>query len=81
MKGIMLVIIAVVIVVIVLSAAERLRRAAVARRHRREAETRLGAAMRETEKRLARERAKTDQAAALTSVVPAIQQRDTRHVA
>jgi Tfp pilus assembly protein PilE len=77
----MLAIIAVVIVVIVLSVAERLRRAAIARRRRREAETRLGAAMRATEKRLEREKAKADQAAALTSVVPAIQKRNTRHVA
>ncbi|HKB30752.1 MAG TPA: hypothetical protein VKD26_07930 [Streptosporangiaceae bacterium] len=81
MKGIMLVIVALVILVMLLSAAERLRRAAVARRHRREAETRLGAAMRDTEKRLEREQAKAAHAAALTSVVPAIQKRDTRHVA
>ena len=77
----MLVIVAVVILVVLLSVAERLRRAAVARRHRREAEARLGAAMRETEKRIERERAKKTQAAALTSVVPAIQKPKTRHVA
>jgi Tfp pilus assembly protein PilE len=77
----MLVIVAAVILVVLLSVAERLRRAAVARRHRRVAESRLGAVMRETEKRLERERAKKAQAAALTSVVPAIQKPNTRHVA
>ncbi len=77
----MLVIIAVVVLVILLFPADRLRRAAVARGRRREAETRLGAAMRETERRLEREKAKADQAAALTSVVPAIQKPRTRHVA
>ncbi len=77
----MLIIIAVVIVVMLLSVAERLRRAAVTRRHRREAEARLGAAMRETDKRLEHEKAKAAHAGALTSVVPAIQKRDTRHVA
>lgn len=77
----MLAIIAVVILVVLLSVAERVRRAAVARRHRREAEVRLGAVMRETEKRLEREQAKANQAAQLTSLMPAIQKRDTRHVA
>ncbi len=37
--------------------------------------------MRETEERLAREKATTDHAGALTSVVPAIKRRGTRHVA
>ncbi len=77
----MLVIIAVVIVVMLLFVAERVRRAGVARRHRREAEARLGAAMRETEKRLEREKAKANHAAALTSLMPAIQKPENRHVA
>jgi Tfp pilus assembly protein PilE len=80
-KGIMLVVIAVVVVVLCLSLVECLHRQAVARRHRRDAEARLGAAMRETEERLAREKATTDHAGALTSVVPAIKRRGTRHVA
>ena len=77
----MLAIIAVVILVVLLSVAERVRRTAVTRRHRREAEVRLDAVMRETEKRLEREQAKANQAAQLTSLMPAIQKRDTRHVA
>jgi Tfp pilus assembly protein PilE len=77
----MLVVVAVVFFVVLLSAAERLRRAAVARRRRREAEARLGAVMRETDKQLERDKAGTADAAALTSVVPAIQQPEKRHVA
>ncbi len=80
-KGIMLAVIAVVVLVVLLSVAERLRAQAVARRHRRHAEARLGAAMRETEERLAREKAKADQAAQLTSLMPSIKKPGTRHVA
>ncbi len=80
-KGIMFVVIAVVVLVVFLSVLERVRKQAVSRRHRREAEARLGAAMRETDERLARERARADHAAALTSLVPAIKKRGTRHVA
>ncbi|HUK68432.1 MAG TPA: hypothetical protein VLW50_06725 [Streptosporangiaceae bacterium] len=80
-KGIMLAVIAVVVLVVVLSVAERLRRRAVTRRHRREAEARLGAAMRGADERLARDKAKADQAAQLTSLMPSIKKPGTRHVA
>ncbi len=79
-KEIMLVVIALVVLIVVLSAIEHFRRQAVTRRHRREAETRLGAAMLAADKRLEREKAKADQAAQLTSVMAAIQKRDIRHV-
>jgi len=83
MRGIMLVlaVMAAVLLTGLAYVAERVRRNVVVRHRRRVADERLRAVMRETEKRLELEQRKRDQAAALTSVVPAIREHDTRHVA
>lgn len=59
---------------------DRVRRGAAANRRRQVAEERLRAAMRQTEKRLEIEKSKREQAAALTSLVPAIRKHGNRHV-
>ena len=72
---------AVTVLIAILFVAERARRAVAARHRRETAEARLRAAMRATDSKLERERKKKEHAAALTSVVPAIRKKGTRHVA
>ncbi len=60
---------------------DRARKNAVARRRLQQAEARLAEAMQATEKQLEHEQQKKDHAAALTSLVPAIRDHHTRHVA
>lgn len=73
-------VLAVLVIALSLYVTERVRRGAAVNRRRRIAEERLRAAMRQTEKRLETEKNKREQAAALTSVVPAIRKNHTRHV-
>jgi type VI protein secretion system component VasK len=76
-----LIALAVVMLVTILYVAERVRRTAAARHRREKAHERLQAVIEATENKLERDRQKKEQAAALTSVVPAIRDHKPRRVA
>ncbi|MGE5290679.1 MAG: hypothetical protein ACM3ML_26505 [Micromonosporaceae bacterium] len=72
---------AVVMLVAILYVAERVRRTAAERHRREKAQARLQAAIDATRSELEQEETKKEQAAALTSVVPAIRDHKPRRVA